>query len=200
MRRGWVFAAILIAASTINAAELRPPKPETSSTSAQGQCRWVWVQGRGIGLWSEACTLPTGRWRVVWRAKTQSFELQRNGRRTDTVVRLWSVAPDDPLETLLKTLKAEGLVPDNEERCVFLPKAIRPDVRTRAFFVIKPQAGDPPAVTPSGEIPEPPCGDLGASTHGVRYFMTDLRAPGRVVFVNEGQDGLMFDPRSITLD
>jgi hypothetical protein len=30
--------------------------------------------------------------------------------------------------------------------------------------------------------------------------MTDLRQPGRVVYVNEGQDGLLFDPRSITLD
>ena len=38
---------------------------------------------------------------------------------------------------------------------------------------------------------------MGWSTHGVRYFMTDLRRPDRVVYINEGQDGTQIDPRSI---
>lgn len=120
--------AALFAGIAVTEASTRPAKPQSSRTGTTDQCRWVWVQGRGIGLWSEACRLPTGRWRVVWRA------------------------------------------------------------------------GDPPAITATDEIPEPPCGELGVSTHGLRYFMTDLRQPGRVVHVNEGQDGLLFDPRSITLD
>lgn len=192
--------AALFAGSAVTEASTRPAKPESSRTGTPDQCRWVWVQGRGLGLWSEACTLPTGRWRVVWRARTQSFELLRNGRREDTVVRLWSVPTDDPLGALLKILKDQAQVPDNGNDCVFVPQALRAEVRTRAFFVIKPRAGDPPAITATGEIPEPPCGELGASTHGLRYFMTDLRQPGRVIYVNEGQDGMLFDPRSITLD
>jgi len=52
-------------------------------------------------------------------------------------------------------------------------------------------------VTPSGDIPEPPCGPYGASTHGVRYFLVDLRQPDRLIFVDEGQDQPMFDPSSI---
>ena len=49
-------------------------------------------------------------------------------------------------------------------------------------------------------MPEPPCGDYGWSTHGVRYFMTDQRFPGRVVYVDIGQDGTMFDDPTITLE
>ena len=54
--------------------------------------------------------------------------------------------------------------------------------------------------TPEDEVPEPPCGDYGWPTHGVRYFMTDQRFPGRVVYVDIGQDGTMFDDTTITLE
>ncbi|MCE2909975.1 MAG: hypothetical protein O9343_14635 [Burkholderiaceae bacterium] len=54
-----------------------------------------------------------------------------------------------------------------------------------------------PAVTASGEIPEPPCGPYGASTHGVRYFAFDPQRPDRIVFVDEGQDQPLFDARSL---
>ena len=54
--------------------------------------------------------------------------------------------------------------------------------------------------TPSDEVPEPPCGDYGWSTHGLRYFMTDIRHPDNVLYLNEGQDGMMFDPRTVRID
>lgn len=177
----------------------RPPQPMPTSQTAAHGCRWVWRQGDDIGLWSQACDLKSGRWRVEWRHKSRSFELLRNGRRVETVVRLWPIDEDQGLVELARRLKTAGLVPDDEKNCQFVPQAVRPDVRTRAQFVIKPLAMDVPAVTESGEVPEPPCGELGASTHGIRYFVTDLRFPGRVVYVNEGQDGLLFDPSSITL-
>ena len=59
-----------------------------------------------------------------------------------------------------------------------------------------PQALGP---TAQGEVPEPLCGPYGASTHGVRYFIVDLRWPGLAVFVDEGQERPMFDPASITV-
>ena len=49
-------------------------------------------------------------------------------------------------------------------------------------------------------MPEPPCGEYGWSTHGVRYFFTDTRFPDRAVYVNTGQDGTMFDDTTITLE
>lgn len=54
------------------------------------------------------------------------------------------------------------------------------------------------APTATGEVPDPVCGIYGASTHGVRYFITDLRWPDRAIFVDEGQERPLFDPTSIT--
>ena len=73
-----------------------------------------------------------------------------------------------------------------------------PAPRTIAFHILTPidQAALSPTV--SGDIPEPACGPYGASTHGVRYFVTDLRWPDRAIFVDEGQERPMFDPSSIT--
>jgi len=55
---------------------------------------------------------------------------------------------------------------------------------------------DPAALGPTatGEVPGP----YGASTHGVRYVITDLRCPGYAIFVEEGQERPLFEPRSIT--
>lgn len=60
---------------------------------------------------------------------------------------------------------------------------------------------DPAALapTPSGDIAEPVCGPYGAPTHGIRYFITDLRWLGRAVFVDEGPERPLSDPASITL-
>ena len=54
--------------------------------------------------------------------------------------------------------------------------------------------------TPEDEIPDPPCGDYGWSTHGVRYFITDVAHPDRVIYVDTGEDGLMFDDATVTLE
>lgn len=53
-------------------------------------------------------------------------------------------------------------------------------------------------MTEQGEVPEPVCGAYGHSTHGVRYFITDLRWPELVIFVDEGQERPLFEPRSIS--
>lgn len=68
-----------------------------------------------------------------------------------------------------------------------------------AFHVLAPI--DPAALAPTlaGEVPDPVCGSYGASTHGVWYFITDLRWPDRAVLVEEGQERPLFDPASITL-
>jgi hypothetical protein len=53
--------------------------------------------------------------------------------------------------------------------------------------------------TPADQVPDPPCGEYGASTHGVRYFVTDVRHPTRVLYVNLGQDGTQIAPSSIRI-
>ena len=105
------------------------------------------------------------------------------------------------IASILPELRRRGYIPDDDE-CVLEPAAIRPAVRTIAFYEVKP-TGKRKAdfeATPEDEVPEPPCGEYGWSTHGARYFMTDLRHPDVAVYINIGQDGLMFDDATVTLE
>lgn len=160
-------------------------------------CTWQWKEGGGLRLWAEACTFPTGRWEVVWSERSAAFILQVNGQMQQVVVQSWPYSTDGGLEKLQDALVHAGQL-SSTAACKFMPAAIRPAPRTMSFFTLSPT--DPHAMKPTstGEVPDPQCGSYGASTHGVRYFMTDLRWPDRAIFVDEGQERPLFDPRSVT--
>jgi hypothetical protein len=42
------------------------------------------------------------------------------------------------------------------------------------------------------------CGSVGAAWHAL--FITGIRHPGTVIYADEGQDGMMFDPKTIGLE
>ena len=198
--RGGIYAALLLAlAAPLTAhanGDSRPPVP-TWHTDAR-HCSWHWREGGGVGLWAESCKLSTGRWQVVWDAGRSAFVLQHNGAVQGVVVQSWPLPPGGGLAALTRALVDAGqLAPDAE--CRWTPVPLRPAPRTMAFFTLSPTAPDALAPTAQGEIPAPRCGPYGASTHGVRYFITDLRWPDRAIFVEEGQERPMFEPRSITV-
>jgi hypothetical protein len=178
----------------------QPPQPTESAVDAT-KCQWEWKQGAGIGVWTERCTLDTGVWELKFDESLPGFVLTVDGEAGETVLQLFEKPADADISAILPDLRKRGYVPD-DGLCVFEPAAIRPAPRTIAFFDIRP-TGDRKAAfdaTPPDEVPEPPCGDYGWSTHGVRYFMTDIRHPDSVLYLNEGQDGMMFDPRTVTIE
>ena len=158
-------------------------------------CRWERVAGGGLEVRAQACDLATGRWRVVWEPQRQGFELRVDEQVRELVVQPWSLPPGGGPGSIVALLKAAGHLPAASD-CQLVPATRRPLPRLATTFILAP-AEPVPAVTPSGDIPEPPCGPYGASTHGVRYFVVDLRRPDRLIFVDEGQDQPMFDPSSI---
>jgi hypothetical protein len=186
-----VFAAAALAAE-------RPPIPAQKTDPA---CEWVWTEGKGVALWTESCKLATGHWQVKWDDEVRGFALWVNDERTGTVVQLFTLAEGAGIATLLPELRARKLITDTDD-CVFEPAAMWPAPRTMAFFEIKPkgEALKLLEATPPDEVPEPPCGDYGWGTHGTRYFITDIRHPGTVIYADEGQDGMMFDPKTIRLE
>lgn len=205
-RRFWPWlAALACAAATTVQAQPRPPGTAASlppipplptwQTDAR-HCEWHWRKGGGLGLWAETCRLSTGRWDVVWDPQVAAFVLRHDGRREGTVVQLWLWAQWEGTEGLTRRLREAGALAPTAP-CHWQPVMPRPAPRTIAFWALVPK--DPRALAsgPRGEIPEPLCGAYGASTHGVRYFMMDLRWPTRAVFVDEGQERPMFDPASI---
>jgi len=92
-------------------------------------------------------------------------------------------------------------VPDVAD-CQFKPVNIRPAPQTIAFYDIRPEGERLKDYewAPKDQVPDPPCGEYGWSTHGIRYFISDLRQPELILYVNEGQDGTMIEPGSIVFE
>jgi hypothetical protein len=176
----------------------QPPKPTTSTDPAK--CSWEWRSENGLGVWAERCELDTGLWHLEYHADLPGFVLFASDDEIDTVLQTFRKPADKDISAILPELRKRGYIPDDDE-CVFEPAAISPTPKTLAQFEIKPTGARQEAFdkTPDDEIPEPPCGDYGWSTHGIRYFVTDTTHPETVVYVNIGQDGMMFDPATVTL-
>jgi hypothetical protein len=186
-----VLSVLLLAAAPAAGDGARPPAPDWQTDAA---CTWEWREGGGFGLWTERCALSTGLWEIVWDAAAGAFVQAVDGRPSGILVQPFAVADREALRHRL--LEAGGLAPDAP--CAFKAAALRPAPKTMAMYVLMPTMENAFAPTAEGDVPEPLCGPYGASTHGVRYLVEDLRWPGVAVFVEEGQERPMFDPMSLT--
>ena len=163
--------------------------------------------GGSVGIWGERCQFDTGIWEPVFDADLPGFALTLDGQVQDTVLQLFSKPDDQDISAVLPELRRQGYIPDDDD-CMFMPASnetlasIGPVPRTRGVYEIMP-IGDRLAAfdaTPDDEVPEPPCGAYGWSTHGVRFFMTDISRPDTVIYFNLGQDGTMIVPGTLVLE
>lgn len=202
MRFALRLAACLACLAVPALAAAAPPQPAKSMVDEE-KCDWEWLSGGGIGVWAERCTLPTGAWKLEYREATRGFVLTIDGKDEVVVLQRFDKGPDQRVNGILPALRAGGYIP-NDDECVFQTAAEIPNPvpGVLAFFEITPIGNRKAAfdATPADEIPEPPCPDYGWSTHGTRYFVTDTGFPDRVIYVNTGQDGLMFDPSTVTME
>lgn len=199
MRQGvlaCIVAGLSLPAMVMCTSAPHPARPDWQTDA--GSCSWHWREGSGIGLWAERCRLGGDTWQVAWDRNEQAFVTRRNGQTLAIAVEVLDLPEEDGIHGLPRFLAEAGYL-DPQAKCEMVAAAPRPAVRTTAFHVLSPS--DPAALQPTaqGEVPEPVCGPYGASTHGVRYFMTDLRWPDRAVFIEEGQERPLFDPASITI-
>ena len=189
---------VALAAPVSGTAEttVRPSMPAWQTDPAT--CIWHWREGGGIGLWSETCVFHGVTWQVVWDADRAAFVTRSGEAVMGIAVESFIVPPGSDIAALSQALIAAGHL-EQESPCAWQVIALRPAPRTTAFHVLAPI--DPAAFAPTatGDVPDPACGPYGASTHGVRYFVTDLRWPDRAIFVEEGQERPLFDPSSITV-
>lgn len=172
-----------------------PPAPAAEAAKA---CVVEHFQVANLRVDGQSCRYSTGHWHLRPEPALPGLALWRDDERIDTVLQLFPRDPEAPIDALLDTLRTRGHIPPDRE-CVFEPTSLWAAPRTIAFFQIKPigERLRRLKATPRDEVPDPPCGDYGWSTHGVRYFLTDLRAPEWAVYVNEGQDGTLVDPRTL---
>lgn len=189
-----IFAVVSPTIGHANGSSL-PAMPEWQTDSHN--CSWHWREGGGIGLWAETCRFNDARWQVVWDDDLAAFVTKNDDTVIGLAVQAFTLSGGASIATLSETLVEAGSL-DANHACIWQTSALRPAPRTIVFHILTPMDQAALRPTVSGDIPDPACGPYGASTHGVRYFMTDLRLPDRVVFVEEGQERPMFDPLSIT--
>jgi hypothetical protein len=150
-----------------------------------------------IDAWS--CALPTGRWHLRAEPGLPGFALWIDDTRQETVVHALPRAAGAPLSSVVAALARAGLVPADD--CVMLRTRRHVAPRGARAYEIRPTGARLAALlgTPRDEVPEPPCGEYGWSTHGVRGFVVDPRRPQWVVYLNQGQDGMLFDPATLVV-
>ena len=201
MKHALIASLLLLAGPALAAdppADL-PPVPGWSS--APGHCNWVWREGGGMGLWTEACSFDTGKRDVVYDAAQDLFTTTIDGKPDVAVLRAFR-APGGP-EGLAATLKAQGLLLDSPD-CQMMPMTGEPGLAPVGWTAWR--------VMPTGalkqafdkevqeQVPEPPCGKLGYAADTVSFFMVKDGAPGRVVFVDLGQERAMLDITTLRLE
>lgn len=191
-----ILLALTVPVTSIASGESLPPIPDWQTDAAN--CSWKWHEGGGIGLWAETCNLNGTIWRMVWDDRHGAFVTRGGDIDMGISVQAFSLPDGMGMDALSDQLIAAGHL-DTEAPCAWTTVPLREAPRTMSFRVLAPKDPTALAANSSGEIPVPICGRYGASTHGLRYFITDLRWPDRMVFVEEGQERPLFDPMSITL-
>lgn len=178
-----------------------PPAPAAERLVDPARCAWEWRSAGGVGVWAERCALATGLWALRDDPALPGFALTVDNADPVAALQVFAIPPGAGVDGLLPELRRRGYVPDDGE-CVFRPAEDRPAEGPLAYYEIRPTGARLAAfeATPPDLIPDPPCGAYGWSTHGVRYFMTDARRPGRALYVNIGQDGMMFDESTARLE
>lgn len=199
-----VVGGLLGACSMPGAAPGKAPR-EVSSTHGPTQtadCQMVELAVDGLRLQAQDCRWRTGHWRVLAEPALPGLALWRDGDRQATVLQVFAKAADAPVTAILPALRAGGHIPDDPD-CQPVPVSpaqAAPPTQTR--YEIRPFGARLRAfqATPADQIPDPPCGAYGWSTHGVRYLLLDQRRPDRVLYLDEGQDGTLIQPATLRWD
>ena len=174
-----------------------PPQPGWSTSP--GHCTWVWREGRDSGLWTEDCSLETGRRVVAYDASQDLYRVTIDGKPFVTVLRQFR-EPGGP-QALVPKLRAQGLL--NDAECQMTQVTDEPGLAPPGWTAWRmmptgalKEAFDKEA---QEQIPEPPCGPLGYTVDSVSFFMVKDDAPDRVFFVDLGQERAMFDITTLRL-
>ncbi|HZP20438.1 MAG TPA: hypothetical protein VFB16_09540 [Bauldia sp.] len=202
MRPAFVPALALATMLGGGALAAQPPKPAHSKVDDKA-CTFEWKTGAGIGVWAERCTLSTGVWELKYRADLPGFALTIDGGDEQVVIQVFRKPADKPIDAILPDLVKRGYIKPTE--CAF---ALADEQVTgappagRHYFEVDPTGARKAAfdALPDDEVPDPPCGDYGMAPDGITFFMTDDAHPDRVVYLNLGQDGTMFDERTVTFE
>lgn len=156
--------------------------------------RWEHISGAGLDFWAQS----SDRLRIVTDSTLPGAVLVNGaGLRLDTILRVFQ--PNGALpDSLIALLRRQ---PGWDEGQTAGLKEITSPWKGRRRYVIVPAGayGDSiDALMLTTPVPST-CSGWGIGNSGVRYFETFAESPGRILFVNIGQERPLFDEASIKL-
>lgn len=182
-------------------ADAPAPQPSQAARETFANCMWGEVKGQTISMWSFTCAPDAGGMHLVADDGLQGFVLEstdsaRPGRRV--VVRLFDKPADAPIEAVLGAVRAisPGL---NTPTCAFEP-ATGVDHAGRERYVLTPTGAAKAAYEAAvggDAMPGQPCGPLGVSPAGDRFFAVAPGRPDKVMFIDRGSEIQIFDEQTL---
>ncbi|MDP2009229.1 MAG: hypothetical protein Q8K11_03530 [Phenylobacterium sp.] len=194
----------LMGACTQPAAE-PPAAPPTAVVSVLrsapefAACAWQEVKGAKLAIQAFACGPEQGGQHIEADDSLPGFQLVYDGPPTERrpVVRTFAKPADAPLEAILPAIRAASPGP-HAATCAFAP-AQGYDDKDKGRFVLEPTGAAKASWEASLAVEpgDPPCGPMGVSAAGNRYFKVMPSHPDLVVYADVGSEIQIFDPETL---
>jgi hypothetical protein len=179
------------------ASETAFPNPPTRAVF--DGCAWEHVEGAGVRLWSQACHEEGSFQRLIadesapilWREAVLDGQVMRS-----VAVQVFSKDKAAPLDSILASVFAAAPAPAGAT-CAFgaaaASDAQSANVKRYALVPVGETRTAYERTIASGEVAAPPCGAMGPTEAGERYFEVHDAHPDKVVFVELGSDLPIFE-------
>ena len=195
---------VLAACSPGDTRKIAPPAavapiPGEMMTQTFANCTWGEVKSSVLSIWAFSCGPDYGGAHVV--PSGSGFDIETTsaeGLERRSIVKVFTKAPDAPLDSVLPAVRAASPGPATET-CAFAPSTSY-DNAGKPRFVLEPTGPAKVAWDASvqGDAPgDAPCGDLGVSIVDDRYFEVAHDSPVTVVFVDLGSEIQIFDAQTL---
>ena len=192
-----VLAVVAPVIALSGCAPAKDPVPSKTAQETFKDCTWGKVQGKGLSIWSYACDSQ----KLVADDSLPGFVIESPGDQglsRRTVIRAFPKAADAPFDSVLPAIRAASPGPMTA-RCelVVVPPA---DDLTGRLYELEPVGADKAAFDKANAVEpgEPPCGDMGISAVGDRFFKELADDPTKVVLIDMGSEIQIFDPGTLT--
>ena len=183
-------------------AAAQAPLPVSALKSAPefAACVWQEVKGARLAMQAFACGPEQGGVHVEADESLPGFQLVYAGAPSErrAIVRTFAKAAEAPLDAILPAVRAASPGPQTAT-CAFAP-AQGYDAKDKNLFVLTPTGAAKTAWEANearGEPQEAPCGPLGVSVVGDRYFEVMPGHPDIVVYADMGSEIQIFDPTTL---
>jgi hypothetical protein len=195
---------VLIFATSLGAWARTPPVSSTLQTAGEfAGCKWERVTAGKFAVASFNCDKAHGNQHLIGDDALPGFWLTDDGGARRLAIQLFSKPPKASIATVLPRVRAASKGPQTSS-CVMVYSAAESQGRPQhKRYVLQPTG---PALKAwqtaqdNGEAEEQPCGRLGVTIVGDRYFEIMPGNPQTVMFVDMGSEIQIFDPATLRRD